>query len=196
MVYNRLLTTYWVWSKHKLNGWSLNISSPFCHDSSTVTCHGSATVHHYMSFTFFWWTACTHIRGGHRVELTGWVKSAVDGMHRSLDRQADTTVPSHSLWDQGVQVRDARVRSGMGSWPELGQTTPWVSSGSSSGHQNQQNGQQSGLGFTLSWVEGKPGHDWTTPWTTLKAQRLAKPRNTKRFGIWSTSRMTVQFPIQ
>ena len=30
-----------------------------------------------------WWTACTHIRGGHRVELTGWVKSAVDGMHRS-----------------------------------------------------------------------------------------------------------------
>ena len=30
-----------------------------------------------------WWTVCTHIRGGHRVELTGWVKSAVDGMHRS-----------------------------------------------------------------------------------------------------------------
>jgi len=26
---------------------------------------------------------CTHIREGHRVELTGWVKSTVDGMHRS-----------------------------------------------------------------------------------------------------------------
>ena len=31
----------------------------------------------------YWWTTCTHIRGGHRVELTGWVKSTVDGMHRS-----------------------------------------------------------------------------------------------------------------
>ena len=37
----------------------------------------------YLPPTTRWWTACTHIRGGHRVELTGWVKSTVDWCHDS-----------------------------------------------------------------------------------------------------------------
>ena len=81
--------------------------SPWCWYCDTLGC-STRHIEHVLELRILerldWWTACTHIRGGHRVELNRVSEERSGWYAQKLVRQADTTVSEKELWDQGVQV--------------------------------------------------------------------------------------------